>query len=75
MTTTEQNQLDALESIRGTKGHHFDLAKQVKAIGLAVLEDSDDNELSTIRLVGVFGKYGEDIVVGHIRGDAEAVIE
>ena len=75
MTTTEQTQLNALELLRGTTGHHSDLAKQVEALGFAVLKDSDNNELSTIRLVGVWGNDGEDIVVGSIRGDAEAVIE
>jgi len=75
MSKTEQEQLNALDAIRGTKGHHSQLAKQVEALGLYVLEDSDDNELSTIRLKGVFDKDGGDIVVGAIRGDSDAVIE
>ena len=71
----EQAQLEALDAIRGTTGHHSDLAKQVKALGFKVLADSDDNELTTIRLVGVYAADGSDVAVGVIRGDAEAVIE
>lgn len=74
MTSIERKQLDSLDAIRGTRGHHSELAKQVESIGLYVLEDSDDNELSTIRLQGVCAADGSDVVVGTIRGDSDAVI-
>lgn len=61
------SQATALDTLSGKTGTHFDLAKQVEAIGYEVRIDSENNKRSEIVL--------QDCVVGEIIGDEEAAIK
>lgn len=72
--STEQEQITALDSVRGRKGSHYALAEMVADLGLIVDPDGENNERSEIKLLGHQNDDGSDIVVGEILGDSEAVI-
>lgn len=70
-----QQQVDLFESIKGTKGSHYKLAKLCESKGFVVQMDEENNERSEVKLAGCQHPDGSDIVVGVIVGDAEAVIK
>ena len=71
-----QEQLTQFDSIRGSRGSHYELAKKCKAIGLFVDEETGgDDRLSLVKLQGCWNPDGSDTVIGQIVGDSAAVIE
>ena len=74
MDISIQGLCDSFETIRGTKGTHYDLANMVRDIGLEVRADTENNELSQVILPGTCNIDGSDIVIGKIVGGHEAEI-
>ena len=70
----EQQQINALDTIRGKVGTHYDLANEIENLGFYVLADTDNNELSLVFLKGCWNPDGSDIEVAQIVGDSEATI-
>ncbi len=70
----EQEQLNALATLIGTTGTHYDLAKRLEREGFNVVADPDNAERSIVKLVGVWNPDGSDCDVAQIVGDSEAVI-
>lgn len=74
MDATTQQQIDAFDALRGTKGEYADLAYRAEALGLEVRPDPDNNERSDVILPGVWNPDGSDVVIGEIIGDTDAEI-
>jgi hypothetical protein len=75
---SEQEQINEFErKFVGRKGHHSDLAKQLRRAGFSVEMDEEtgnDASLSLVKLQGCWNPDGSDIVLGHVLGDSEAEI-